>query len=453
MDKGFITTFRLDGRGTHQSDGFRIYPSARLFQAGEYPGKGKQGGVFVITPEELQARCQKTGPLSLNLEHVDFSDPDNGALTALNGQIGRIESMWIDPKDPRWLMGEVSIPVWLDAKLQNKGLSMEVPFAPNSSFSGCALTYTPHIERAALMSEVMGEFSRSRTQGQRNTDATWAGMWAIEHIHDYAAEHGAICGSPTSATATADGGFSLLDTSLDKEWEQARAEFMTKKEGKTLQSIHDLCIAHGVKCKFQGRETSSSSPNYSEEPIMDEKQIEKHVESGIKSFFTRLFGGGNSTPPEPPTPTPAVTESLATETTVLSFPTAAEFKAHVEKIASLEQQLADMETKNQANFHASNEAVIEQLVRSRKLTPAAKADFSLFSNLPNHKGKTAQAVRAENPDLFDLLFSAGTPTSASQAVPAQTVYKEQLAMSNGNTPPADLKQDMNAIKALMPIQF
>ena len=168
-----MTDFSLSAGRSVRGD-FAIYPNSLLFIAGDYEDKG-----FSITPAELAAAAAESRPVPFNLEHNK-----KGAHAATAGLFGGILRHWIDPDDPTKLRGEVAIPLPLDEKLATKAPSMEFA-AGTKKIIGAALTYTPRVPEAALMSAAV-EFAASHdfAMARHNTPE---GQVAMQDLHDAAA--------------------------------------------------------------------------------------------------------------------------------------------------------------------------------------------------------------------------------------------------------------------------
>ena len=233
--------FNLSTGRTVRGD-FAIYPNSILFKSGNYEDKG-----LSITPEEMAVAAAESGPVPFNLEHTR-----KGAHKATEGLFGGILRQWIDPDDPTLLRGEVAIPLPLDEKLETKAPSME--FSKDTKrIVGAALTYTPRVSEAALMSAV-AEFAMARHD-------TPEGQTGMQGIHDMATRAGAVCDRKNTAS---------MNT----------ATMSSKHEAVAIQSIHDISTDHGADC------SSGGAPAWA------------------KSTFSRTTLTSTTTPPIP-TPTPA----------------------------------------------------------------------------------------------------------------------------------------------------
>lgn len=128
---------------------FAIYPNSLLFQAGDYPDKK-----LTMSAGDVAAAAASFLPVDFNVEHAK-----HGAHQALSGAFGGILTAFVDPADPSILRGEVALPLWLDERLEKKSPSLEFTVA-DKKICGAALTYTPRVSEAALMSAV-AEFTEN----------------------------------------------------------------------------------------------------------------------------------------------------------------------------------------------------------------------------------------------------------------------------------------------------
>jgi|GEM_PF-6730618 len=277
-----MPNFNLSTGRTVRGD-FAIYPNSLLFVSGSYPDKN-----FSITPEEMAVAAAESGPVPFNLEHSR-----KGAHKATEGLFGGILRQWIDPDDPTLLRGEVAIPLPLDEKLETKAPSME--FAKDTKkIVGAALTYTPRVSEAALMSAV-AEFAVTRefAMARHNTPEGQTGM---QGLHDMAARAGAVCDRKNTAS---------MNT----------ASMSSKHESVAIQSIHDIAADHGADCSsgdapawakstFSRTSTISiptptpAKPQAKGETMYDklkaffsltgvpEADLDAHVESAVAEFTT-----------------------------------------------------------------------------------------------------------------------------------------------------------------------
>ena len=208
---------------------YAVYPNSLLFKAGEYSDKD-----FSVSAVELASAAAGFVPTGFNVEHSR-----HGAHQALDGAFGGILSAFVDPSDPETLRGEVALPLWLDERLKTKAPSLEFDRA-SKQINGAALTYTPRVSEAALMSAV-AEFATSpaalqglpgRTGNPGPTGVinfgvarhnTPEGQVIIQQAHDLFARGGAVC-------------------------DRKNAEMSSQHEAMAIQKMHDETTKHGATC-------------------------------------------------------------------------------------------------------------------------------------------------------------------------------------------------------------
>lgn len=351
--------FDLSPAGSYVQDNCRIYPNSKCFKAGDYPDKH-----ITVDNSDLKARVQRFTPVHLNLEHVPTDDVDS-AISILFGEVGTIQSMWIDPDHPEWAMGCVSIPEWVDKKLRIRGVSMEVPHIPGMPFTGAALTYHPRITGAALMSDspeniadLMGAYM-ARPKKERHD--TMEGQSAIQKIHDVTAARGAVCDDPNS----------------DKKMSRC-ADFVSKHEQKALQTIHDMTLGDGASCM-----------SYNSEAYYSDEEIPTNMT--LKELMALVKGQGIVLTDVPEEKTDKSVEFTARIAELEKLANEAQMKADAEKLradnADLElKKVKDTET---AKFTEDNKKAIAKLVAEFKVS-AADSD-------------QAEKDRAKDPETYDRL--------------------------------------------------
>lgn len=189
---------------------YAVYPNSLLFRAGDYPDKD-----FIMSAADIAASAASFVPVDFNVEHAK-----HGAHQALSGAFGGILKTWADPNSPNDLRGEVAVPLWLDTRLETKSPSLEFDKA-TKRITGAALTYTPRVSDAALMSAV-AEFANTR----HNTPE---GQMVIQDMHDTAARAGAVCDKKNAGMTQ-------------------NAEMSSQHEATAIQKIHDMAADHGATC-------------------------------------------------------------------------------------------------------------------------------------------------------------------------------------------------------------
>jgi hypothetical protein len=294
---------------------------------------------------------------------------------------------------------------------------MEVPVQESKPFVGCALTYTPHIGQAALMSDLILAFKQSK--GSK----TWDGHYALREIHSMTASHGATC-TPKANMST------------------EQLDFMSKPEGKMLQNIHDMVSPNGEHCSFI--DENPTSMGYSQEKPMDEKQITENVTTGVFEKLKAFFTGSPEVAPE--------VKTLPVQIGKVDFTETAEFKALDQKNKDLEAEVVKLMEVNKAILFAQHEMAIDALVQEKQLTPAQKVDFSVFSSIEAHQGKSAMEVRAENTAMFDMMFSKTKVTTTPTLVNGITVLQQTRDQEAGKVT-VDFTKTQAAVKELIPISF
>jgi hypothetical protein len=180
---------------------YAIYPDSLLFKAGEYPDKA-----FTMTPEELYAAIEQFQPVSGNIEHTDY----------LQGKACEVRSIRFDETDSFTLLGEVAVPLWLDAHLEGHERRLSCEWDRDTkTLAGIALTVTPRVAEAALLS-AFTDFA-----GKRHSAAD---IQDLQAIHDITVKQGAEC-PPQSAAMARRNTMSFMDKV--KAWldEGAPAEF------------------------------------------------------------------------------------------------------------------------------------------------------------------------------------------------------------------------------------
>lgn len=245
------------GAATRVIDGpWAVYPNSILFKAGEYPDKGVTftpaevrtmaasfvPGDEVRTIDELKrlAEMGASGNGAGNVEHMDF----------LAGRAARIRRVWTDDSGET-LFGEVAIPWAFDDLLTDDERRLSVEITAEKTLCGIALTTSPRVEDAVLMS-AFSSFARHDTPD---------GQYKIQSVHDALCRHGAVC-------------------------DKSNAQMSSKHEAQALQEMHEICVKHGAKCAS----TSGGSAYYNAGNGGKEKKpmpTAKEILASIGSLFTK----------------------------------------------------------------------------------------------------------------------------------------------------------------------
>src|SRR5438270_250211 len=149
-------TVTFDNTGRYIDGEWAIYPNALLFEAGDYDDKG-----FSLSPEEMMLACEQFTPVGGCIEHSDF----------LRGRACEVTSIRLDDQDSSLLRGEVRVPTWLDEQLSSAERRLSCEWDRSSKMlSGVALTVSPRIPEAALMSAyaAFARPKRNTPTGQRH---------------------------------------------------------------------------------------------------------------------------------------------------------------------------------------------------------------------------------------------------------------------------------------------
>ena len=359
-----VAEFNLNQSSSYVVGDYRVYPNSILFQAGDFPDKQ-----ITISASDLATRVANSEPVYLNLEHFDTdpSDTSIGAFAGLDGILGEVVRFWMDPADKTIARGEVHVLRILDDNLEKRGLSMEVPFTAGTGFDGGAITYTPRITGAAMMSE-LAHFKKEHTH---------SGISRIQQFHDDAERAGAICKGD-------------------------KAKMSSAHEAKTFQMIHDTACEAGAKCHILSPDDVERIAKTGSYYYTKENSMPLNIK-GIKSLFASWFSAGMpedfSTDHEgldlsgvrmelETTVAPVVVPVVEVPVVKVDFKQTEEYKTMADKI-----EAADNEKK--ANFTLANTAAIEKLLAEDKILPADVA----FS----------QGWRAKDVEAFDLHFSTVKP--------------------------------------------
>ena len=401
-----MTDFSLSA-GRRVIGDYAVYPNSLLFTAGIYADKG-----LTMSEGDIAAAAAGFLPVDFNVEHSK-----HGAHQALAGAFGGILKAWPDPDDPKNLRGEVAIPLWLDERLEKKSPSLEFT-RDDKRIVGAALTYTPRVSEAALMSAV-AEFAQTEAaefgMPRHNTPE---GQTTIQQIHDTAARSGAVC-------------------------DRKNIEMSSAHEATAIQKIHDVAASHGATCSKGELPVWAKSMFSAIHPVLESSQVplttqpnpaskksakgEKTMLETIKALFTKAgvpAGDLESlTEADFNVGAPAITPIVAP----VSFSDSPEAKAMLAEIETLKAG-------RQADFAASvakdAQAFADSMVADSRAYPAEK---------PALVAAFAQAAKDDAASPAEVHFTSGTDTLTVSRVdalkalyaarPAHGLTLEQLTTS------------------------
>lgn len=139
-----------------QSGDFVLYRNCKVFEAGEYPDRN-----LTITQADIAAMAQNFTHLYGDLEHIlDKTPPDKlGTLKALEGKLGDMPSLWVDPTNPSVLRADIRVPKWLDPVLPAKDVSVAFAVDDPTRLTRYTITQKGRVPDASLVSTVTAAFS------------------------------------------------------------------------------------------------------------------------------------------------------------------------------------------------------------------------------------------------------------------------------------------------------
>lgn len=405
-----VSQFSIEEDTSYIAGDYRVYPSSYLFESGNFKDKKIE-----ITDEDLALRVANSVPSYGNLEHEDLNpdDPTIGAFAALDGEVGYISKFWIDADKPNVARGEVHIPLWLDKKLDKKGISMEVPFTPGEGFSGFALTYSPRISRAALMSQVVADFKKAKSY-------TSHGLRHASELHNTLVNMGAVCSGDTT-------------------------KMSSSHEQKIAQGMHDQLVSEGmVQCATipADKLEENRPPSY----YYSKGKTKMPLFSGLKNLIPAWFTAGQPDEFEIP-----VKDESGTILTIVPVPVKEEVKVDFKDTPEYAQFTKELETaklktkeledekavkfaEDAAKFAADNKAAITQLKTDDKILPEQEESLAVwrakdpvafdahFANMPKLGNVTVTV------DANDVAATRNKTVSLSGPSP-EDVMKEVLAMA------------------------
>jgi len=215
-------TSEADVQFAAESDAESVTRVGKLFACGTYPDKD-----FEFDQADLQRAIAAFEPVPVDLEHVP---------SVLDGKLGFVQRVFAG-EDGASLYGEVRLPKWLDAVLEDGERKVSATWdRATKTLKGLALVRTPRVSDAALMAAFSASLSqdtldgttfaeRSRhPTGQYAREDSGDGQQAMQHIHDVAAAYGARQRRKTASTAT----------------------MASTHEVRGFQSIHDTASTHGA---------------------------------------------------------------------------------------------------------------------------------------------------------------------------------------------------------------
>lgn len=177
-----LATFDLNG-DLEETDDFVIV-RGKIFEAGEYPDKN-----FSITEEELADAVANFKPVPVDYSHVEGP---------LDGKLGEMRTVSLDPNNRRIALGEVAIPKWLDKVMGPAGRKVSCTWnRATKQIEKLALVNQPRIADAVLyaafVDDQLEKFKANEEalfEGKRNSASD---KQTIQKLHDHTVSLGAEC--------------------------------------------------------------------------------------------------------------------------------------------------------------------------------------------------------------------------------------------------------------------
>ena len=206
-----VVSFGAEGEplaGDGRRSGDTVTRTGLLFKAGTHTDM--HGIEFTITPDELRAVADGPGTGYVELEHFRTF----GQQSMLDGECGRVSGLWAS-EDGERLYGDVELPAWLDDIASKHGHKVSSIFdIPTKAFRGVGMVLEPGLPDTALFGAYAAFAAKHNTP---------QGQYAMQRIHDVAADQGAVCSSSNAAMAS-------------------------RHEATAIQQIHDTAVEHGATC-------------------------------------------------------------------------------------------------------------------------------------------------------------------------------------------------------------
>lgn len=302
---------------TATSDSGYVLRTGKLFACGEYPDKD-----FSFDADDLTHAVESFAPVAVDLEHVD---------TVLQGKLGTVRRVWADGEA---LMGEVALPAWLDAVLDEGSRKVSATWdRATKTLQGLALVRTPRVSDAALMAAFSAAHPDEAATFAPPRKNTKSGQAALQRMHDLAVSNGARCKTVPMASY---------------------------HESQAMQRIHDEAVSHGATCDTLEPTTPPSTTPFTtahRSPRMkfSDWLTGKAREEGIEIDDAELQAAFAST---------AQVETMKAEL-------AARDAQLAEMKATQERQAAEFSRVAGERRHAEAVAFANTQVAAHKITPAA----------------------------------------------------------------------------------